>query len=643
MSQIIPQTDLFTEEATHLGDVHSGYARIVAWTTDSASGDSNVCAAGNLHNGYFQGGGTKQIGTTGRFAAAQHATAGVADLIGFVWRPFYSVRAKARLAIRWRRISGSATVADFRRAAVGVRLQSHGSYTNTAGSESVSGGHGYWLVARNEASQPGAKFYLLRVNSGVTTLLATSATVDVSTWALASGMWFYLTVSNSGGNPILRCRRAPTSREAVSGTSEVDIFAGGDVTDSSGSKITTAGRCGFALTRPTAGSAPLADWFEVTDPNTSDVVLRDEWLRANYLVGALTAADANGKTGRNLQPAFSGDVGGSSASRIARDSGNNRVKNDSTNTGIDGACSYVASHPSIQRRSISVQHPGGGSYVDVLQIDLRGKDLHDISGANTRSYKLELTMRVASIDTIVRVYSIANGNSTQLAQVVLGFDTSAHVWEFEVQNVGGATSGDGVPNLIVRKDSVALTFWTLSAVAGISQLTSGAIVDSRSSAILSGWEQGFRFAASNGSANRVYLDSWTDLAVLPTLDVDLPSAAVSDELDGLSGTLTAQHSWKIEERPTRRADRHEYDSDHAQVVAVASRTRRTWSVEMPAATQAEADAFDAFWQTHGAAVPFNWTVDGEAVYGVFVKDSKSVRRIGPGVYSYDFEVEERFA
>ena len=49
----------------------------------------------------------------------------------------------------------------------------------------------------------------------------------------------------------------------------------------------------------------------------------------------------------------------------------------------------------------------------------------------------------------------------------------------------------------------------------------------------------------------------------------------SDALNQTSGTLTAQHSWKIEERPTRRADRHEYDSDHAQVVAVASRTRRT--------------------------------------------------------------------
>lgn len=648
MTEIVPQSDTFTEESTHLGDIHSGYARIVAWTTDSSSGDSNVCAAGNLHNGYFQGGGTLAIGTTGRFAAAQHASAGAADLLGFVWRPFYAVRAKARLAFRWKRVSGSVTAVEFRRAAVGVRLQSHGSYVNTAGSEAVSGGDGYWLVARNVASQPGAKFYLLRVNSGTVTKLTESSVVDVSTWSLGTGMWMYVTVSNSGGNPVLRCRRSPSAREAVDGTVEVDCFAAGDYTDTSGSKITTAGRCGFALTRPTTGSATLADWFEVTDVASGEVVLRDEWLRANYLVGALTSADANSRTGRNLQPIFAGDVGGSSSNRIARDSGNNRVKNDGTNTAIAGACSLRASHESIQRRSLSVQFPGGGSYVDVLTMDVRGKDLHAPTGANTRSYRLELTMRVSPVDTIVRVYSVSGGVATQLAQIVSGYNTSAHVWEIDVQNVGGATAYDGVPHIVVRKDSTALTNWTLSAVPGISQLSTGAIVDARSSAILTGWEQGFSYAASSGTSNRVYLDSWTDLASLPTAEDDLPSATVSGELDGMTGTLSVPLSWPVETVPGWPSLRHEYDSDHAQAFATGSRERRTWKVQAKAAKDSEVATLRSFYGSHGCEVPFTWVLpSGETVHGVFLTqdltDVLKDRGSDGGVSTFSFEVQERFA
>lgn len=646
VSDIIPQTDSFTEEATHLGDVHSGYARLIAWTTDTASGDSNVCAAGHLHNGYFQGGGTLAIGTTGRFAAAKGlASVGQSDLMSFVWRPFYSVRAKARLAIRWKRISGAATVADFRRAAVGVRLQNHGAYSNTAGAETVTGGDGYWLVARNVGTQPGAMFYLLRVNAGVTSLLATSTAVDVSEWALPRGMWFYVTISNVSGNPQIRCRRGPTSVESVGGTLEVDIFSGGDVTDTSGSKITTAGRCGFALSRPILGSVPLADWFEVTDPNTGEVVLRDEWLRANYLVGALTAPDANSVTGRNLQPSFAGSVGGSASTRIARDSGNNRVKNDSTSASINAAQSFRASHEAIQRRSADVRFNFSAGVTGLFQIDLRGAGLHDPTASAARCYRLEISGHDA-LGIGVKVYVVTAGVAVLLAtKAPDGLNYAAdHVWDFAVSNVGGATPLDGVPHLVVRKDSVQLATWTMASVAGVSSGSDGTIIDTRSAAILSGWEQAWRFSLSPGEANAVYVDDWLDSAVLATdPDNDIPSATVSTEITGLSGTLSAAHSWKMDVTYRRPALRHEYESDHAQAFAIGSRTRRVWSVEMPAATQAEVDALDAFWQTHGAAIPFNWTVEGEAVYGVFVKDSKEVRRLWAGAFSYAFEVEERFA
>jgi len=636
MSDIVPTTNLFTEEATHLGDIHSGYARIIPWTTDAASGDTNVCAAGNLHNGYF-----RDVDGD-RAAATQHASAGESDLIAFVWRAHYAIRAKARLAFHWRRVSGAATPVDFRRAAVGVRLQSHATYVNTAGSESVSGGDGYWLVARNVATQPGAKFYLLRVNGGVTTKLAETTVVDVSAWSLREGLWMYVLVSNSGGNPVLICRRAPTSRESVEGLAEVDIF-GANITDSSGSKITTAGRCGFALARPKVGSATLATSFEVTDVNTATVVLRDEWIRANYRIGAISAADANGVVGNWLMPYFAGDVGGYGVSRIARDSGANRMKNNGTNTTIDGACAIRASHESTQGRSLSIAHPAGGSYVDVVQIEVRGKNLHAPTGTNADCYRLDLEFQPSNVTVLMRLYAVRGGVGTLFALRTLTNDTSAKVYELSVVNTGGVTAYDGTPIITVKRDGAIVASWTNQFVPGVTLLSDNTFRDARSAAILTGWEQAWRMTASSGTTNRMFFDSWTDTTTPGTLDHDVPGAAVSTEVDGLSGTLVSPHSWYIEERARFPAGRHDYESDHAQTFAIGSRVRRVWSVEMPAATLSEVDALNAFWLTRGSSIPFDWTVEGEAVKGVFVKDSNSVVLIGPGVYRFSFEVEERFA
>ncbi len=648
MTEIVPQTDSFTEEATHLGDVHSGYARLVAWTTDTASGDSNVCAAGNLHNGYFAGG-IQQVGSSGRFAAAKGlASVGSSDVMAFVWRPFFAVRARAKLAFRWKRVSGAVTSADFRRAAVGVRLAGHGSYTNTAGAESVSGGNGYWLVARNVASQPGAKFYLLRVNAGVTTLLASSTAVDVSEWNLTAGMWISITVSNVAGNPQIRCRRAALGREAVDGETEVDVFAAGDYTDTSGSKITAAGRCGFALSRPILGSAPLADWFEVTDVNTDTVVLRDEWMRSNYLIGAATAVDANSVSGRNLQPTFAGSVGGSGATRLMRDSGNNRVKNDSTSATIPGAWAFRASHAATQRRSALVTFNMNAGQTALFWIDLRGNYLHAPTSATARGYRLEITGH-DTFGTAIRVYAIQAGVSTLLATRAndLLNPFSATTWDFDVQNVGGATLFDGIPSLVVRKNGTIITTWTLAGVSGVSKLADGTILDTRSAAILQGWEQAWGWSLNASLANAVYVDAWTDAASIPTIDDDLPNADVSTEVDGLSGTLDIPLSWPVETVSGWQAVRHEYDSDHAQVVALASRERRTWRVSLKAATQAEVDALVAFYDDHGAEIPFTWELpSGESVTGVFLTEDLTHvlkdRGAQGGVYSFDFEVQERF-
>jgi len=656
--QIIPKDETFSEEATHLGDVISGYARLIAWTSDPATGDAMVCQAGDLHNGYFQNGtqggqlpGTMQVGTTGRFAVARFpgGAESDSDVIGFVWRKFFSVRAKASMSFRWRRISGTQTTASFRRAAVGVRLAGHTVYTNTANAESVTGGDGYWLVVRNVATQPGLRFFLLRVNAGVTTVLASTTAVDVATMQLGTGMWISLLASNVAGNPTLRCRRGSTGPQLPGVQVEIDIF-GADIVDTSGSKITAAGRCGFGVSKPIAGSATFVDWFDVHDPSTATTVLHDDWTRSNYSTGFQFGADANGVSGRSLIAGFMGGVGGSGGQNVGRDTAvANQAMNYASATTVNGLWPYMATHDAIQRREITAAFSTPGGRSDTLDLDLRGSRLDAPTAVGAFGYRARLLVTGTGPSVVVALLRILNGTTMTVGIKTTALVVATHTLDMQIDNFGGATPQEGAVNIVVRVNGSIISGWAMTPQPGISQLADGTIVDSSSSAVRTGWEQGWRFTMTSAAAAAVKIDNWLDTATLPTSDNDIPSASVSTEVTGQSGTLVLPLTWPAEEILDFPATRHEYDSDHAQTQARGSRIRRIWEVGAEAAKESERDTLIAFYTARGGTqVPFAWTTpDGEAVVVVFLttdlEDALKARRAASDVFSFTFRLQERFA
>src|SRR5688572_6252898 len=181
MTQLLASDDLFTENATHYGQKLAGYIRLVPWAADAATGYSIPAALGHLHSGYFNlAGGTPHAKTPAAFTSPASGSS-TGHLCCVLWRPYFAARCRATLAAQCY-VTNGVYNDTFRYAGVTVR-NTGGSYDDTAGIEAISSGSGYFFLLANSAGVGGAKWLLLRVNSGTITVLAQTAflTLDGAT------------------------------------------------------------------------------------------------------------------------------------------------------------------------------------------------------------------------------------------------------------------------------------------------------------------------------------------------------------------------------------------------------------------------------------------------------------------------------
>ena len=642
MTQVYPQTLDFADTATPVDGYHCGYQRILPWgaSAEGGSGDSIVSSVGDLSSAY-----SVSPGSPKRASVMNLGVAGT-GMSHFVWAKEYLANSEARIGLVWTPSPWLFTD-GFRYAMVGVRISGQSINDATPGSERLENGDGYWFVLRNTASASTAKWMLLRVNAGVVTKLTESALFDISTLLLQRGQVMSLKVTTSGGNAVLTCSQAYSTAR---GEPEfVNVF-GADYTDSSGSKLTAAGRCGLGCTLPPSGGAPLLTSFQIRNADTTAVLFTDEWDRANYSVGSATAADLNTSGGRNLLPYFGGSIGSYSGlnRRLALDAGNNRARNNPT-TGLGWDCpmSIAATHPAIQRRWGRVTFSTTAGFSDIWSIELRGSGLNGITGPLNAAYRAEIKCVDGTTFTTTLAYYGA-GLRTELATASLsGLSTGTPVkFEFETVNTGGATSLVGTPNLVVRVDDVVVTNWASAGVLGVSIMASGAVQDARSVAIRTGNEQGHRYLRIGLTVGTLLLDDWTDAATLPSPGFnDLATASVATETAGVTGTLLIPIDWKVEEVRRYPSLSHPYENDFSQTFPIGSRVRRGWKIEIPNSIEADADTLLAFYDSHGGVdVPFYWvTPDGDTAIVKFLTEDLGKRMIDAGVYKSEFELEERFA
>ena len=338
--QVWPAADDFAYGSPVYGANVIGYLGLVSGAT---------MQPGRLHNGY--GAGTAA-------ARSQNQADATGAPVGMTRRQTFVAPVRARLVSRKHAVTGQADVSHLKQHGIFARI-TNGTLTGDATDHvRLVDITAYALTVEWVAGSNVLRFRLIRYDAGTATVLATvddssglagnfladtamqldvttngSGNVElagsISNVALAGnlatvvyqpGGHGHKTVSTPGspkpGVPLLPNPAIPGQIPSGSTVPTVLLIS---ATDSSGSKITAAGRCGFGIdpervvTTPTpAHVVSLATLFEVSDltvPAAPVVLWRDEFSRA---APALCQAmvDRFGTAGRNLASDYSGDQAG---------------------------------------------------------------------------------------------------------------------------------------------------------------------------------------------------------------------------------------------------------------------------------------------------------------------------------------------
>lgn len=625
MVQVVPASDLFTEEASPYGDHLCGYARLRPWTADPATGYAIVAAQGNLHSGYF----ATQV------AAA--FTAGTTDaFVSAVLRDYYGTDCTVKAGFRIVKTTGTLDSDSFRYWAVLARV-SGGSIVDTVDSEHLLGVDAYLFMLNNTGAL-GPKWQLLRVNAGAITKLAeVVATVDV-----VNGLIFTqemrLDVSDSGGTVQLTGR--------FNGTLVIQHA------DGAASRITAAGRAGIGACRErtvtTSGTTRFANvcpYFEVLEGGVT--VVRDEWMRTN-LNWARAITENNGFNGRSLMATWSSEVHGWSGSSqpSPRDPGMNRIRDTLQNANIR---LWPAGNAFTQGRSATFNVDwalGNRTSGIYLRGTFQSPGTNQANGYRFRVVQNSSGTKEAYLERL----EDGTGSGAVLARSVpLTAFTLASTTDFDltftVENIGGTGESNGTPRLGCYIDGTLVQFDEVFSAEGALRTSSGLILDQSSKRVLGGLIEGLEFGAHPASGT--YVDTWveatpTDTGIDPD---DEDSVPVSAECDGKTGTFTIPYDWPVETRRTLRAAALTYENKSVQRVLLSPRERRVWTIHAQAATTAEKADLRTFWDDHdGMEIPFDFadpeSPSGELVCAHFMTDALRDVLVNPGVNSFSFEIEE---
>lgn len=664
MTQVLPESDTFNEGATAAYDDSflTQYVRTLGWSTDTASGFSLAwSSSGKLYSGWFASPGTPtQKGVSPRPAVCTTSTAtvGSAELTGWAFRDIEQVDADVRLSYRdLSLLGGPSGTLITSRAFVGARLR-NGTLTNGGTSTAhVAGGDGYWFgVAMSSLSPTGWSYLLLRVNSGTTTKLAETALAGYSAYGMGEPRRLRLVVTGSGGTVTLRGYVKPEGYQLQSGELEVLTFS-----DTSVSRITGTGRCGFATSNEVLSlgtfRAVALNYFEVRS-GAGALLLRDEWERAGLGACAAVTGSPAGFSGVDLACGWYGDLHGVSsfASRIGVDTGANRIEFDSQAAARTGfyTSQRLAADPRVQSRAVDVVFGSGTALISPL-VRAGGVALrvsHPTAGANpTSCYFAELRYDDDASTAAVRLWRIAPGATGLLAQKTSGVSVSldtAYELQLAVSTASVPDPINGYAVLAVYLDGVQVPLVNpANPVAGVTIDASGTVVDASSNRVTSGPAESIYVLAPAGSGRKLYFDAWT-AAALPgggsgvTPESDQASIALGTESDGSTGTLPIPVDWPVAEVRGGRYVIHELDGGHRFAGRLSGGRPPSWRVTASAMTEAERDDLRAFWDDHrGAEIPFAWTppktVTPQTVR--FVAGSLEERMVDVGVYAVAFELE----
>ena len=637
MTQALPANDTFDEGATHYGAHCTGWINVSPWTTagDTVSGYTIPCPPASLHSGY-------SAGTSYTAASRSAGSATASDLGSYVWRAYYSN--DARITHTFRLYTRGAVTTDSPRFVGVCGRVSGGSYVETTGSESIRDCTGYWFVLTNTAAL-GPKWQLLRVNTGVVTLVTAAVTATfpnglINDLALACAM--SMSVDDDGsGNPVLVCRATIDGVQTV-------IF---NVTDSSGSKITAAGRWGICLGKDrqessnTIRSAMLSVQAAILDIGTLSFVLVDEWYRGSSLNVGASITDGLPVTGRCLQPTWRGDHRSSQTKSNQRDASQNRIMADSV--GLPGDCISARPSPNIwdHHRSAVFNVTNSGSVAMAWGLKLRGT----LNGVGTfvSGWFFEIQHSVSGAGVFdAYLYRVSSaGGLTQLAHafapggMTLGVN---HTLDMHVYNSGPGGQFSGTPTLICKIGATVVNWISDTSAVDIDAGYTVRYIGS--SPPLSGESEGMYISGGASGTRFVKADTWTQQALAEAVVAadDQATFALLAESAGATGTFTTPDFWPITQTTNIASIDHPYDSGHVNSISIQATGRRTWEIAADAITDDERDDLIDFIDDHkGVEIPFSWVEPrGTTITARFIDDSLADRLRDVGVHAYSIAIEE---
>jgi hypothetical protein len=616
---------------------------------------------GKAYTGHwgFDGAGQKPlVSTTG---SQFGANVGTSMPTGWLLRDFedddVSVELGFRIGMSDTSLVGGMTI----RIGVAARVRAQTLTDGGTATAHLLNGEGYYFLFACDLSQApnGARFYLVRVNAGATTVLVASPAVgtgDFLAWySNNAAKQMRLRVRTNGGNVELEGYTRTGSGQ------EVLLLS---ATDSSGGKITAAGRCGFFCSNEFLESvraiAPRVSFFAVA---TWAGVLHsyDDWTRYAASMAASVAQTFTGAAytsfsfdGYDLTSGWFGDLTSLStySSRIARSG--DRIQFDSSVSDKSGfyLSRRMEDHDRTQDRKIDFEFASGSMGASGVTrkagVAVRCSTLRQVPGMTPDTcYYATAELIEDSLAASIKLWRV-RGTTVLLAHKITGVTiTRGVVYELRlaVATLAVPDPVEGFARLKVFLDGVQVVLVDpTSPITGVFVAADGTVTDQSSSRVTSGWGAGVYIGSKVGANAHILLNDWDvgDTAGSSSTEQSQATIAVSASDDGVTGTFSVPYDWSTPIEADLISIRHEHEDGGAYTARARSVRARRWLLGCSAATEAEVDSLVSFFDDHdGDAIPFTFAPPiGPDVTARFVGGTLQAEKKDAGVYAWSVVVEE---
>lgn len=496
----------------------------------------------------------------------------------FLWRQYFEDDCVVTGRFSHRVLSGAQTSRGFKTAGVVARY----SAPSIAGATEAGyflNGNGYAFVLMSDPTLGDAHvFLLLRFNVTAVTVLASatasSVLPDFTRSTLLSGITLKLSAQTVAGDVQLTC----SAKRSATASAFVSVLT---TTDSSGSKITANGRCGFIMggyddlaQNPLVNEQPsysttLCHWFEIYDTLTSAYHMRDEWQRFDML-GRTTSSpavtgqfvDANGASGlyplglagRNLASLYQSEDGYSSTATSRNKwsvTASDAARNNSTNGTFIAHNVYRSKNLYASDRSLEIKLENAVAAQAVWIVARAGiissntTPIH-LNGARSgvNCYKLQMTIGSTAGGNLSKlsIIEVSAAGSTQTiaempSSVALGTGiftglllSNFFTLRFKVYNdeLTNPPQDANVKLAVYINGTQVQVPLASSPVLGVFIDADGlTLVDSRSASTnfgrkVGGWYEGFEVSANNTAISNNFRN-WSDLYVSTGVSATRPT------------------------------------------------------------------------------------------------------------------------